>query len=236
MARTTIPNPPGILKCYATPQGMKIFADDRSLQAVRKLVRSARTFWDVGANCGLFSLFGRGENPDLFIVSIEASTLRYQTLSSNWALQPSERWLCLHTAVGDRGVETHLSRHGSGFDHIIEDPQTQACAEVEIRPAAHRRNRARIRRPRPAVWIERSGDDWFSRRTRLPRGFVFVTDRRSRRQLPGVPAIMKAAYIICIFGPARTLPLRLRNRGISAPTFRQLSGRAKRNDWMPQTP
>ena len=119
MARTTIPNPPGILKCYATPQGMKIFADDRSLQAVRKLVRSARTFWDVGANCGLFSLFGRGENPDLFIVSIEASTLRYQTLSSNWALQPSERWLCLHTAVGDRGVETHLSRHGSGFGHII---------------------------------------------------------------------------------------------------------------------
>lgn len=73
----------------------------------------------MGANCGLFSLFGRGENPDLFIVSIEASTLRYQTLSSNWALQPSERWLCLHTAVGDRGVETHLSRHGSGFGHII---------------------------------------------------------------------------------------------------------------------
>jgi hypothetical protein len=31
MARTTIPNPPGILECYATPQGMKIFAEDRSL-------------------------------------------------------------------------------------------------------------------------------------------------------------------------------------------------------------
>jgi FkbM family methyltransferase len=132
--RSTIPNPPGVLKSFATPEGRRSFADDASLKAVRKLVRSAHSFWDVGANCGLFSLFAAQENPGLFIVSIEASTLHYQTLSSNWALQPSERWLCLHTAVGDRDGVTHLSRRGSGFDHVVENPQTHA--EVELRPMA----------------------------------------------------------------------------------------------------
>lgn len=134
--RSTIPNPPGILKHFATPKGRRSFEDDASLKAVRRLVRSAASFWDVGANWGLFSLFGRAENPDLFIVSIEASTLHYRTLSSNWALQPSERWLCLHTAVGDRDGVTHLSRPGNGFDHIVEGPQAHAGAAVELRPMA----------------------------------------------------------------------------------------------------
>jgi FkbM family methyltransferase len=134
--RCTIPNPPGILKSFATSQGRKNFEADASLKAVRKLVRSAESFWDVGANCGLFSLFAAEENPGLFIVSLEASTLHYRTLSSNWALQPSERWVCLHTAVGDRDGVTHLSRHGSGFDHIVENPQTNANTEMELRPIA----------------------------------------------------------------------------------------------------
>lgn len=131
-ARCTIPNPPGILRSFATPQGRKKFEADASLRAVRELVRSATSFWDVGANYGLFSLFATEGNPSLFIVSIEASTLHYQTLSANWALQPSERWLCLHTAVGDRDGVTHFSRRGSGFDHIVEGPQTPL--EVERRP------------------------------------------------------------------------------------------------------
>ena len=133
-ARCTIPNPPGILKSFATPQGRKNFEADASLKAVRELVRSAQSFWDVGANCGLFSLYAADENPGLFIVSIEASTLHYRTLSSNWALQPSERWLCLHTAAGDRDGLTHLSRAGSGFDHVVEDHQT--TTDVELRPIA----------------------------------------------------------------------------------------------------
>ena len=133
-ARSTIPNPPGILKSFATPQGRKNFEADASLKAVRKLVRCAQSFWDVGANCGLFSLYAAEENPGLFIVSIEASTLHYRTLSSNWALQPSERWLCLHTAVGDRDGLTHLSRAGSGFDHVVEDRRTMT--DVELRPIA----------------------------------------------------------------------------------------------------
>jgi len=135
-ARCTIPNPPGILKSFATPEGRKVFEDDASLKAVRKLVRSATSFWDVGANCGIFSLFGREENPNLFIVSIEASTLHYQALSSNWALQPSARWVCLHTAVGERDGVTHLSRQRSGFDHIVEAPHARAGTEVELRPMA----------------------------------------------------------------------------------------------------
>jgi FkbM family methyltransferase len=135
-ARCTIPNPPGIFKTFATPEGRRSFEEDASLKAVRKLVRSATTFWDVGANGGLFSLFGREENPGLFIVSIEASTLHYQTLSSNWALQPSSRWLCLHTAVGDRDGVTHLSLRQSGFDHIVEDPHSGDGVEVELRPMA----------------------------------------------------------------------------------------------------
>jgi FkbM family methyltransferase len=135
-ARCTIPNPPGILKRFATPQGRKIFESDASLKAVRRLVRSAKTFWDVGANCGLFSLFATEENPGLFIVSIEASTEHYQTLTSNWALQPSEHWLCLHTAVGDRDGVTHLSRCGNGFDHVLEDSEFQAKERMELRPIA----------------------------------------------------------------------------------------------------
>jgi FkbM family methyltransferase len=135
-ARTTIPNPPGILKKFATPEGRKSFEDDASLKAVRKLVRSAASFWDVGANCGIFSLYAREENPNLFIVSIEASTLHYQTLSSNWALQPSERWLCLHTAAGDRDGMTHLSLQQSGFDHIVEASLAGARVDVELRPMA----------------------------------------------------------------------------------------------------
>jgi FkbM family methyltransferase len=129
-ARCMIPNPPGILKSFATPEGRKVFEDDASLKAVRKLVRSATSFWDVGANCGIFSLFGREENPNLFVVSIEASTLHYQ------ALQPSVRWVCLHTAVGERDGVTHLSRQRSGFDHIVEAPQAHAGTEVEMRPMA----------------------------------------------------------------------------------------------------
>jgi FkbM family methyltransferase len=135
-ARCAIPNPPGILKSFATSQGRENFESDASLKAVRELVRSAHSFWDVGANYGLFSLFAAEENPGLFIVSIEASTLHYRTLSSNWALQPSERWLCLHTAVGDRDGVTHLARAGSGFDHIVEVPQARAETEVELRPMA----------------------------------------------------------------------------------------------------
>jgi FkbM family methyltransferase len=132
--RCTIPNPPGILKSFATSQGRETFEADASLKAVRELVRSAQSFWDVGANYGLFSLFAAEENSGLFIVSIEASTLHYRTLSSNWALQPSDRWLCLHTAVGDRDGVTHLARAGSGFDHIVEDQRTKT--EVELRPMA----------------------------------------------------------------------------------------------------
>ncbi len=133
-ARCTIPNPPGILRSFATPQGRENFEADASLKAVRKQDRTAQSFCDVGANRGLFSLFAAEANPALFIVSIEASTLHYRTLSSNWALQPSERWLCLHTAVGDRDGVARLSRRGSGFDHIVEDPRTNA--EVELRPMA----------------------------------------------------------------------------------------------------
>lgn len=132
-SRCTIPNPPGILKRFTTPQGRKNFEADASLQAVRKLVRPARSFWDVGANWGLFSLFGREENPKLFIVSIEASTLHYRTLSANWALQPSERWVLLHTAVGDRNGVSRLSCEGSGFDHVVEGLGSKG---VELRPMA----------------------------------------------------------------------------------------------------
>jgi FkbM family methyltransferase len=130
------PNPPGTLRSFATSQGRESFEADASLKAVRELVRSAQSFWDVGANYGLFSLFAAEENPGLFIVSIEASTPHYRTLSSNWARQPSERWLCLHTAVGDRDGVTHLARARSGFDHIVEAPGAGTEMEVEVRPMA----------------------------------------------------------------------------------------------------
>lgn len=143
-ARCAITNPPGILKSFATSAGRARFEEDASLGAVRKLVRSAASFWDVGANSGLFSLYALDENPDLFVVSIEASTQHYHALCSNWLLQPSDRWVCLHTAVGDHDGIAHMSRRLGGYDHVIEDVRGSARADVELRPMSNLDGLARV--------------------------------------------------------------------------------------------
>jgi FkbM family methyltransferase len=133
-ARCAITNPPGVLKCFTTLAGRAEVESDASLMAVRKLVRSAASFWDVGANCGLFSLYALDENPNLFVMSIEASTQHYHSLCSNWLLRPSEHWVCLHTAVGDRDGTAHLSQHMGGWNHIVEGSGDAGRVDSELRP------------------------------------------------------------------------------------------------------
>jgi FkbM family methyltransferase len=143
-ARCAITNPPGILKSFVTSAGRARFEEDASLGAVRRLVASATSFWDVGANCGLFSLYALDENPDLSVVSIEATTEHYHALCSNWLLQPSNRWVCLHTAVGDHDGTAYMSRRLGGYDHVIEDARGSAKVDVELRPMSHLDGLARL--------------------------------------------------------------------------------------------
>jgi FkbM family methyltransferase len=131
--RAAISNPPGILKSFVTSGGRQRFEADASLNALRVLVRSATSFWDIGANCGLYSLYAIEENPELFVVSVEASTEHYRSLCANWLLQPSSRWLCIHSAVGDRETVSRLSRNLGGFNHIVDDASGQGN-QFELRP------------------------------------------------------------------------------------------------------
>src|SRR5712691_10769317 len=87
--RSIIPNPPLIVKLLTTKQGTKHIFADASLRLVIDLARTATTFWDVGANIGLYSIHAREQNPNLKIVSIEACTDLYHVLCRNWQGDPN---------------------------------------------------------------------------------------------------------------------------------------------------
>jgi hypothetical protein len=93
-SRAIIPNPPRVMKVFSETKYETDFLADPSLQVVLERARGARTFWDVGANMGLFSILARHVNPDLQVVSIEASTDFYEVLCRNWRLNP-QSWTCL---------------------------------------------------------------------------------------------------------------------------------------------
>jgi FkbM family methyltransferase len=131
--RAAISNPPGILKSFVTSDGRKRFEADASLRALRFLVRSASSFWDIGANCGLYSLYAIEENPDLFVVSVEASTEHYRSLCANWLLQPSSQWLCIHSAIGDREAVSRFSRNLGALNHVVDDAGSTR-SQLELRP------------------------------------------------------------------------------------------------------
>ena len=116
--RAIIPNPPRVMKVFSERKYEADFLADPSLQVVLERAREARTFWDVGANMGLFSILARDVNPELQVVSIEASTDFYEVLCRNWRLNP-QSWTCLHVAVGDRDGVARMSRGLGGCDHVL---------------------------------------------------------------------------------------------------------------------
>jgi len=128
-----IPNPPLAMKAFTAKQTRDAFLQDASLQSVLKLAPSARTFWDVGAHMGLFSILAREANPDLDVVSIEASTDFYQVLCRNWQLDP-HRWTCLHVAVGQREGPIEMSRGLGGLDHVLLPGEVASQTPCERRP------------------------------------------------------------------------------------------------------
>jgi len=131
--RAIIPNPPLVTKAFTTKEGTDKFLEDPSLQLVLAMARTARNFWDVGANMGLFSILAREANRDVEIVSIEASTDYYQVLCRNWQINP-ERWMCLHMAVGDRQGPIQMSRGLSGWDHVLPPGDSAPPQSRESRP------------------------------------------------------------------------------------------------------
>lgn len=132
-AYSIIPNPPHVIKAFAAEKSSQEFLQDPSLQLVLKLACSARTFWDVGANMGLFSILARDANPDLEVVSMEASTDFYHVLCRNWQLNP-DGWICLHVAVGDREGPVQMSRGLRGLDHVLPADELPTQKEWERRP------------------------------------------------------------------------------------------------------
>ncbi len=130
--RCVIPNPPLVMKAFASEAGSQEFLSDPSLQAVLKHAKVAKTFWDIGANIGLFSILARDQNRDLQVVSIEASSDHYAVLCRNWRLDP-KGWVCLHLAVGDHPGMVAMTRGLAGLDHVL--PQTSARGDgIEFRP------------------------------------------------------------------------------------------------------
>jgi FkbM family methyltransferase len=118
------------MKTFSTNAGQTDFlASDVGLQAVLRYAGEATSFWDVGANIGLFATLVREKNPALRVVSIEASTDHYHVLCRNWQLNP-DNWICLHLAAGDHDGVIQLTRGHGGLDHIVEDGAQNGMAET----------------------------------------------------------------------------------------------------------
>jgi len=124
-----IPNPPLVMKMFSTEAGRSDFLSDFTLRAVLRSLAGAKSFWDVGANFGLFAALAREENPSLRVVSIEASTDHYQVLCRNWQLNP-DNWICLHMAAGDHDGVAHFTRGQGGLDHLVENSSDNGKSET----------------------------------------------------------------------------------------------------------
>ena len=128
-----IPDPPLVVKAFTAKEARDSLLGDPSLQVVLRLAASARTFWDVGANMGLFSILARDANPNIEVVSIEASTDFYQVLCRNWQISP-RNWICLHVAVGDKAGPVQMSRGLRGWDHVLSSSELGTDKPCEQRP------------------------------------------------------------------------------------------------------
>jgi len=132
-SRAILPNPPRAMKVFSERKYEEQFLADPSLQFVMERAKSAKTFWDVGANMGLFSILARDVNPELEVVSIEASSDFYEVLCRNWRLNP-RGWTCMHVAVGDHEGLVHMSRGLGGLDHVLPASEEKGQGARESRP------------------------------------------------------------------------------------------------------
>jgi FkbM family methyltransferase len=131
--RSVIPNPPLIIKWLTTRQGTNRVFADASLRLVIDLAKTATTFWDVGANIGLYSILAREHNPNLKIISIEACTDLYHILCRNWQADPNG-WICLHLAAGAEQGMVQMSRGLEGCDHVLPPGVSLPPEACESRP------------------------------------------------------------------------------------------------------
>jgi FkbM family methyltransferase len=97
------------------------------------MIKTAKTFWDIGANIGLFSLFAKAVNSSVAVVSVEASTATYGELCRNWTLCP-DGWICINAAVGSEEGSATLSRGLGGLNHIVPPLDGKFAGNSEIRP------------------------------------------------------------------------------------------------------
>jgi FkbM family methyltransferase len=100
-----------------------------SILAFRELLRDARTFLDIGANVGYYSLTAAGEREDLRVVAFEPNPTNFETLAANSALNGS-RIKCIHAAVSDQCGTATLHVPASDMSASLESAFNPAVAET----------------------------------------------------------------------------------------------------------
>lgn len=85
--------------------------EPETLPIIVEYLRSAKTFLDVGANTGVFSLIALGVNPHVSIHAFEPAGTVFEALEANVQANPSgERVICNRLAVGSEvgAVSLHV--------------------------------------------------------------------------------------------------------------------------------
>lgn len=93
----------------------------------QQLLRDARTFYDVGANIGYFSLFAASENPQLSIVAFEPNAKLYSILTDN------VRANALSIHCEPRAVSRDAGRH----DLYVSRSDMSASLDSSFRAGEH---------------------------------------------------------------------------------------------------
>lgn len=84
------------------------FVQERgTVLVILRLLRSARTFLDIGANTGFYTLLAKSSNPSIAVIAVEPSPASFRVLERNIALNGFEV-KALHAALTDRDGEVTL--------------------------------------------------------------------------------------------------------------------------------
>jgi len=129
--RIYVPNPPGVAGFFSKGRLEEEFLGDPSLSAILHLTKSATTFWDIGANAGLYSLLALANNPRLRVLSVEPSSEHFHALCMNRRENPYQRWVLLHLAIGDRRTSAKITTGLGGFNHILDGTTVPAIGQNE---------------------------------------------------------------------------------------------------------
>jgi len=126
-----VSNPPGVAGFFSSRQLEEAFLNDASLSAILRLTKSAATFWDIGANAGIYSLLALANNPRLRVLSVEPSSEHFHAMCMNRRENPYQHWVLLHLAMGDRRASARITRGLGGFNHILGDSTAPASGPDE---------------------------------------------------------------------------------------------------------